>query len=131
MTKQQEAEAIQKDVIEAIDEVGSPIRIRSIKQDVKPTDPNYDFRNSANNKGGPIDSEPFNAIVKTEASEAITKQGIAVIGSYNLVLKFYTSLKFNKVENTIIYENKVYKITFISKKVAYDDVLLYEVLVAN
>ena len=117
-------EAIQ-DIIEAIEEYGSTIRIAT------ETESGYDPYTGATYS---TTYEDTKAIISSLATQRVQEafQNISkiegVISAYDLSIKLYTTTELTKA-NKIVYDGNTYEITFISDKILQDTRIIYELLI--
>jgi hypothetical protein len=109
---------------------GTAIILQKKGQDIKPTDVGFDISDPAGMKGVAVNTN-LKAFIFTEPSRAILALDSVVIGAFKLSMKLYTTEVINKLDYKIIYDNETYEITFISKRILADEIILYELLVSN
>lgn len=129
MSNQKALNAITK-IKKAIDKFGSNIELQTQEQSIQRGDPLYDRYDPANNLT-PATLTAMKALVSSQPSKAISALENSVIGSYNLAMRLYTTVRINKKAHKIIYDGDEYEITYISKIVLQNETLMYEILVSN
>lgn len=112
------AEAI-GDIVEALNEYGTSITLRTISED------SYDpYTGTATTE---VDTD-LKAFISLEASRVVSQQFAK--NTYDLALKTFHTEKITK-SNKIVYNGEVYNITYVSSKVLQDTTLLYELLIVR
>ena len=113
-------EAIQ-DIIEAIEEYGSTIRIAT------ETETGYDPYTGATYS---TTYEDTKAVISKHASKSMSEvmEANRITSAYDLSIKLYTTTELTKA-NKIVYDGDTYEITFISDKILQDTRIIYELLI--
>ena len=109
---------------------GTAIVLEKKGQDLVQGDIGFSLTNPALNKGVAVNTN-LKAFISTEPSKAILALDSVVIGAFKLSMLLYTTEIINKLDYKILYDGETFEITFISKRILADEIILYEILVSN
>jgi len=107
------------DVVEALDEYGTDIVLRTVTED------------SYNPHTGPTNSnvdKPLKAFIKEFASHQLSQQFSK--DTYDLAISTYDTSAITKTHK-ILYGGQEYNIVYVSSKVLQNETIIYELLIAR
>ena len=107
------------DIVEALNEYGTSISLRSVSEN------SYDPYTGASTTE--VDTG-LKAFISLEASRVVSQQFAK--HTYDLALKTFHTEKITKADK-IVYDGEVYNIVYVSSKVLQDTTLLYELLIVR
>lgn len=108
-----------EDIVEAINEYGTSISLRSVSED------SYDPYTGSTVTNTDVELKAF---VSLEASRVLSQQFAK--HTYDLALKTYHTTKITKADE-IIYDGQTYKILYVSSKILQGTAIIYELLIVR